>query len=171
MSELWRSLAGIALVLVGAAGLIGSLLDIPLLLTIRPGWGSMKANTALGFLLSGAALWQVQRPASAGLAMKLGRACASAAALIGLFTLIEYAAGLNSGIDNLLFADSVRTARTPSPGRIPPNTAAAMLFGNAALLMLASATDRSNRLTAAGTLAILTLLLGLYGAAGYVGGV
>ncbi|MEO7478613.1 MAG: PAS domain S-box protein [Lysobacteraceae bacterium] len=163
----WSYLAGLALALLGAAVLFGWFFDIPLLKSIRTDWVSMKTNTALGFALSGVALWQLRFQALQGWRFRLVQACAVSAALIGLLTLAEYIAGWQLGIDNLLIANSLHAIQTSNAIRMPPNSALAMVFGNAALLLLAGANQRSFRLTAAGTLASLTLLLGLFGAAGY----
>ncbi len=162
------ALAGVALALVGAVVLIGWLFDIPVLQSIRPDWPSMKANTALGLLLSGVALWQLRDQPSTGWALRLSQACASLAALLGLLTLAQYVFSWNLGIDNLLVADSLHAISPIHPGRMGANSASAMLLGNAALLLLAGAGDRSARLPAAGMLSIFTLLLGLYAAGGYV---
>lgn len=170
-NQAWAYFAGLALAAVGAVVLPGWLFDIPFLQSIRPGWASMKANTALSLMLSGAALWQLRDPASAGWRIRMALACASAAALIGLLTLTEYVGGLSLGIDNLFFVNSLATIGTSNPGRMAPNSASALLFGNAALLILAGASDRSARLTAAGSLAIVTLLLGLFGVMGYAGSI
>ncbi|MEO5559147.1 MAG: PAS domain S-box protein, partial [Dokdonella sp.] len=164
-------IAGLALALAGAIVLAGWLFDIPFLQSIRPGWASMKANTALGLVLSGTALWQLRHPASAGWRIRMAQACASAAALIALLTLTEYVAGLSLGIDNLLFVNWLSTIETSNPDRMAPNSASALLFGNAALLLLGGATDRSARLVAAGSFAIVTLLLGLFGVMGYAGSI
>ncbi|MEP6880647.1 MAG: hypothetical protein ABI866_01575, partial [Dokdonella sp.] len=168
-SELFRTLAGPALVLAGAVVLTGWLFDIAVMQSIRPGWIPMKPNPALGVVLSGIALWQLRHQASRGSALRVAQACACIAALIGLLTLTEYVAGANLGIDELLFANSMATIKTSNPGRMAPNTALALMFGNAALLLLAGAADRSARHTAAGSLAIVTLLLGLFGVMGYAG--
>lgn len=50
-------LVGLLVALVGMTVLCGWALDISVLKSIRSGWVTMKANTALGFLLPGLALW------------------------------------------------------------------------------------------------------------------
>src|SRR5436305_1838738 len=91
--------------LVAGAGilvLIGWALDIQALTSIHPGWASMKANTALGFVFAGLSLYLLHRPAAGGRGVLMGRACALAAALIGAATLAEYVFGLDLHIDHIL---------------------------------------------------------------------
>ena len=53
---------GAVVAAVGFVVLAGWLLDAPALLSLVPGWMSMKASTAVGFLLSGIALVLVRAP-------------------------------------------------------------------------------------------------------------
>lgn len=62
----WPALAGLALALIGTAVLIGWQFDIALLQPMRPGWPGIRPNTAVGFLLSGVALWQLRNQAPKG---------------------------------------------------------------------------------------------------------
>ncbi|MGV8942838.1 sensor histidine kinase [Thermomonas sp.] len=162
-----HSVTGITLIMVGAIVLIGWFFDIGLLKAIRPGFASMKATTALGLLLSGIALWRLRVTASAGSLSWLGPACASAAALIALLTLGNYVAGWHPGLDNLLVSDSAQAIHRENPAHMSPSSASAMLFGNVALILLASLNVRRWRFAAAGSLSTVTLLLGMFGAAAY----
>jgi PAS domain S-box-containing protein len=93
------------------------LLDIDAFKSVVPGLATMKFNTALGFVLLGAALWiQTRRLPSPALARGLGFAVAGLATL----TLIECGAGRSLGIDQLIVADP-RTR--VSPGRMSTATA------------------------------------------------
>lgn len=56
------SLAGALTALVGVGVLIGWSFNITALKSVQPGWGSMKPNTALGFILAGIALLSARSP-------------------------------------------------------------------------------------------------------------
>jgi PAS domain S-box-containing protein len=115
-------------VLIGAAVLLGWLLDVSLLKSVMAGAVQMKANTAVALLLSGVALFlcaedRLRMPPVAVLAPAL------AVALMGAVTGAQYVGGFDVGIDELLFRDRAQ-AYNKFPGRMSPYTAAAfVLFG------------------------------------------
>src|SRR5687767_6408465 len=78
------------LVTLGAAVLMGWLLGIEALKSVAPNLSTMKANTAIGFVLVGTGL------AGAGSSKLLNRQLAAGAGvlltLLGILTIIEYAA-------------------------------------------------------------------------------
>jgi methyl-accepting chemotaxis protein len=47
----------ITVLIIGFAVIVGWMLNIPLLKSVLPGLVTMKANTALGFILGGTSLW------------------------------------------------------------------------------------------------------------------
>ena len=117
-------LAGGLAAVVGGAVLIGWAFDLAPLKSPLPASVSMKANTALGFVLAGLALLSccatsAARPTLPGRLARLG---ALAVALIGLLTLGEYVSGASLGIDQLLFVEPGGTAGTSHPGRMAPET-------------------------------------------------
>ncbi|MBI5397383.1 MAG: PAS domain S-box protein [Verrucomicrobia bacterium] len=135
--------AALAAVAVGGGVLVGWTFDHPMLKSLLPGWVSMKANTALAFVLAGVSLWLVRARSSTrdpqsfsaprhGVAL----ACAAAAAAIGLLTLIEYGLGVNLGLDQLLFHEPAEAIGTSHPGRMAPVTAVNFLLLGLALLFL-----------------------------------
>jgi two-component system, cell cycle sensor histidine kinase and response regulator CckA len=131
----WLSPAlGLGVILMGCTVLVGWALDISLLKSVLPGLATMKANTALGFVLSGASLLLSRRRSGDRRTRLLARACALAVVLLALVTLGEYVMGGDAGIDQLLFQDT-RSAVTAHPGRMSPLTALCFAACGAALLL------------------------------------
>src|SRR3989338_2255169 len=116
LQALSRGLAA-AVAGLGALVLAGWVFDIPALKSVSPGLVSMKANTALCFLLLGLTLWHRER-------RKLATGLASFTFIVAASTLAEYAGGFNLGIDQLVFVDA-GDALTSHPGRMSPIAAAA----------------------------------------------
>jgi diguanylate cyclase (GGDEF)-like protein len=133
-----RLAAGLALVaaLLGAVGLASWVLDLAALRTLFDKYATIKANTGLGLVAAGLALFAftaLPRESRVGFALRRGGALL--AGLIGLLTLVEHFVGVDLGIDQLLAADPWTTADL-FPGRMP--RAAAMgfiLYGLATLLI------------------------------------
>ncbi len=94
----------------------------------------MKANTALGFVLSGVSLLVSRRNSGDRRTRLLARGCALAVLLLALVTLGEYVVGWDAGIDQLLFQDAP-SAVTAHPGRMSPLTALCFAACGAALLL------------------------------------
>ncbi len=114
--------------------MVGWFLNIPLLKSVLPHTVEMKANTAVGLMLAGGALFilansptQVYRQVA--LAM-----CWTVFAL-GLATLSQTIFGWQLGIDEFLFNDPVNIY-TPIPGRMAPYTAVAFVCIGVALAAL-----------------------------------
>src|SRR3990172_6472389 len=94
---------------IGCLVLLGWILDIVILKSVLPGLVTMKANTAVSFVLAGVSLWLLQ-PESAGPgSRRIARACAVTVALVGLLTFSEYLLGWDLGIDQLLLNESLGT--------------------------------------------------------------
>jgi diguanylate cyclase (GGDEF)-like protein len=143
-----------------SSALTGWILGIPALTSVVPGLVSMKANTAIGFLLLSGALYaaaECRWPRCQGW-------LAVAAAVLALLTLFEYAAGINLGIDEALFRDP---ALSPHPGRMSPITATNFVLLAGALLV--PSFKRSDYLKEA--LALLLALSATFAIVGYIYGV
>ena len=112
-----------------AAGLVaffGWVLDADALKSMIPGAVQMKANTALGLVLSALALMSL--PANRNTHYRVGRyALATVVSLLGLLTLCQYLLGWQLHIDELLFRDNAN-AYNAVPGRMSPFTAWAFLM-------------------------------------------
>jgi diguanylate cyclase (GGDEF)-like protein len=98
------------------------------LTSVLPGYVSMKANTAIAFLLLVGALYCATWPRN----FRWQQGLALGAMLLGLLTLLEYALGSNFGIDEALFRDPVRSLY---PGRMAPITGANFAVLGAAMLL------------------------------------
>jgi PAS domain S-box-containing protein len=127
-----RQAAGLLVALPGALVLLGWLFDVAALRSLLPRLETMKANTALCFLLAGLALWP--KPGAEDWRRLAAQACAVLIWLIGLLTLGEYVTGLNFGLDELLFRDEPLSPVTAYPGRMGLNTALGFILSGAALM-------------------------------------
>lgn len=149
------------------AALAGWALDMPRLRTLAgPAYPVMVPATGIVLLLQALAvicLAQAQRTGRWALA-RLGGGLALATLCVALVVLAEYAAEFDA-VDTLLFRE--RVLRVPGalhPGRMSPQTAAAMILLALALASSSRRADRSRRLAqplSAG--AIVLALLGLTG--------
>ncbi|MBF0155302.1 MAG: response regulator [Magnetococcales bacterium] len=102
----------------GISVLISWVLDIPTLKSVLPGLVTMKANTAIGFLLAGlsllAALRQPMTPGLHGFQL----ITAAAVLMLGLLTFSEYLFDMDFGIDQLLFVAPYEAIARAPPGRM-----------------------------------------------------
>ncbi len=168
--------SAVACVALGALVLLGWTLDIPGLKSVVPQFVTMKANTALSFLLCGTLLWFARRgPAEArGAANLAAQAVAVGVIALAVLTLSEYLFSWNAGTDLLLFHEAPGTAGTFSPGRMAPDTTVAFVAaGSALLLLLRRAPERQRSLALpfielAGGLVMAIGLLSLFGYAAKV---
>ena len=159
----WKACAGHAGLIgaaIGAFVLLGWMMDIAVLKSINPGWVTMKANTAMGFVLTGSAVWLKARDAALTkpLWRVIDQALAGMVVLLGLLTLFEYLAGLDLGIDLLLFMESTGSVGTLSPGRMAPAAALCFVLLGSALLLSGGASRFRPYIS---LFALMTLLLAL----------
>ncbi|MCF4139446.1 PAS domain S-box protein [Streptomyces sp. Tue 6430] len=131
--------AALTAALLGALSLTGWIAGVEALKSVLPGDPvAMKANTAVAVLALGISLGLVAT--GPGRARSVAaRSAAALAALIGVLTLLEYMTGAHLGIDELLFTDDSTGTATAAetPGRMAPNTAAALTLGALAALCAA----------------------------------
>ncbi|ACK70047.1 diguanylate cyclase/phosphodiesterase with PAS/PAC sensor(s) [Gloeothece citriformis PCC 7424] len=125
----------IIVILVGCTVLVGWYYDIQVLKSVMPGWVTMKANTALGFVLSGLSLYFLQ--SSNYRKQQLSQGLALIVFLLGLLTSSQYLFGWNLGIDQLLFKEELKQSVLSKPGRMAPETALNYIFMGSALWVLA----------------------------------
>ncbi len=161
-------MTAVGVAVLGAATLAGWVLDVPALRSVLPGSVTMKANTALGFILCGISLWLMDRSEPESAARRFGQVAAMFAATIGTLTLAEYVFSWDLGIDELLVRDSADAAATSDSGRMAPNTAFCFLVTGAALWALGTPGSGRHRQVFAGVAATLVALTGLLSLAGYL---
>jgi len=116
------SLSLLAVVL-GLSVLIGWALDFSALKSVFPGLVTMKANTALGLLLSGAALALLCRESLSRRLRHAVAALAIATAVLGAVSLSEDLTGRDFQIDHLLVRDTATPVDASHAGRMSPATA------------------------------------------------
>jgi PAS domain S-box-containing protein len=152
-SRLFSRVAGFLSATVGGLVLVGWSLDQPTLKGLLPGFVTMKANTAVGFLLAGAGLGLLAWDRSPS---RIAKLCAGALFMLGVLSLTQYLLGVDLHIDQLLFQEAPGAIGTLAPGRMAPATALCFILFGAALILAAS------RRTAA-TAQWLAVPLGLIG--------
>lgn len=161
LSTLIIRLAASATLLTGLSVLAGWAWEESLLKSVLPGAVEMKANTALGLIAAGAALWLLDLQRTA-LFQQGAQALALLVGMLGLATLGQYVFGWRLGIDELLFLDR-QGAYNAIRGRMSPYSAAAFACIGLALLIL----PRSGLHTPAFLATAVTLIIGTLSAIGY----
>ncbi len=165
------AIAGCAAVaiLVGSSALIGWACHVQILVTGLPGYVSLKANTALGFVAGGIALFFHGRATRDRHLRWLVSSCVTLLVVVGGLTLSEYLFGWDLQIDQLLVHEAVPSNGTSHAGRMAPNTALAFALLGVALQAAGRESDFRRRVSQAcafGTLfLVMTSFVGyLYGA-------
>jgi PAS domain S-box-containing protein len=128
--------------LVGCLVLVGWMFDIPSLKSLLSNSVTMKANTAIAFLLSGMSLWLLQNKSTGRGRRLIGQALAVIVTMLGLLTLSQYLFHWNLGIDQLVFREMPKAVWTSHPGRMAPTTALNFILIGFALLLLGQRTHR-----------------------------
>jgi signal transduction histidine kinase len=106
------------------------------LTALLPGTSSMKANTAICFILAAVSLWcqsMSRRGAAVGFHLT-GIAAACAVGIVSGLTLFQYVAGVDVGIDQVLFPDAFSYLAGEDPGRMSPLLAVVLLLCAGALV-------------------------------------
>ncbi|MCX6396866.1 MAG: HAMP domain-containing sensor histidine kinase [Propionibacteriales bacterium] len=147
-----RALAWLVLGL-ACAVMVGWLLDVRTLTSVVPGYNTMKFNTAVCLACLSAAVLAGSSPA---LWVPL-----TATVVVTTLTLVEIAAGVSLGVDEVLLADTVTVGAVP--GRMAPVTAIGLLA-----LALALALVRSPRPRAGQGLLLVPLMISMTALLGYL---
>ena len=162
--------AGIAVIAIGCTVILGWIFDLQLLKSILPGLVTMKANTAVCFILGGLSLFLQQRSHSKLITKKhqknynfLSYSSSFLLILISLLTLVQYSFNLDLGIDQLLFKEGYTLTSLSTPGRMAPNTAAAFLLLGTAQLLLSERRPKYLRVQILSCCAFLIAFMGFIG--------
>ena len=158
-------------ILIGCSVLVGWTIDVDVLKRILPGLVAMNPTTAIAFVLAGMSLWLLRAQNTASRLRRIGQGLAFAVALVGLIKLVGILAGLDVGIDHLLFRGKLESeaAVTGIPNRMAPNTALNFFLLGCALLLVERQTRRSYWL--AQLLILVSLAASLLAIVGYAYGV
>ncbi|WP_375772554.1 PAS domain S-box protein [Archangium gephyra] len=167
LARLVLAASGLA-VLVASLDLLGWALGSRSLIRVvpLPGAGIMMPNTAMGFVLSGTALWLLHDEAADRWRRRTGQALALVTVLLGGLILSEYLFGADLGIDLLLFSETVQRMVPELPGRPSPMSALSFCLTGLALLLLHVRTRRGWH--PARLLALAVMLLSSQALMGYV---
>jgi PAS domain S-box-containing protein len=157
--------SGAVAMLVGGLVLLARVFELPLLSSFVSEWLTMKANTALGFVLCGAAMWLLQRPGRpAGI---IARVCTILLGGIAIHKLLEIATGWNLGTRQFLL-------RAQIPGTSSSGMASSSAFCFAlmagALWLMNRPPGKSRRpwiLEGIGSYVVLIALIALLGHLGH----
>lgn len=117
-------------VAIGLVVLVGWILDIALFKSVFPTFETMKANTAVLFVVLGIGLWLARSRAPRAIRAK--RSLGLVVALGAAVTLAEYVLELDLGLDELLIRDPLSVAY---PGRMAPATGVTFLLLALALVL------------------------------------
>lgn len=135
--EVYVSTASIISIGVGVAVLTGWFFDNTFLKSIFLNAATMKANTALCFLLAGVSLWLLRKGDASPKQKRMGQVFAILILFITLPTLSQYIFGLNLGFDQFLVKD-LQTASNAYPGRMSQITTICFILISLALLQIGS---------------------------------
>ena len=134
--------ASLVVAIVGTAVFFDWMMGFDRIRSLPTGTSTMKANTALLFLLSGAALWL----AATTRERRAVRVLAGIVVAVALVTLGQYAFDRDFGVDQLLVADHAPVPLTAPPGRMGINTAMAFVLTGIGLVLAVSRRSRVRRL-------------------------
>jgi PAS domain S-box-containing protein len=157
--------SGASVAALGGLVVAGWLTVAVALIQVLPGFPPMQYNTALGFMICGAALLSA--------ALDLERPTAllgGLAGTIGLATLIQYLLHTDFGIDQLLVETYIWTG-VPDPGRMGPNSALCLSLIGAGLTSLAWRPAESRHHVCPALVGAIVIALGTAALVGYAAGV
>ncbi len=124
----------------------------------------MKTNTALCLMLLATSV--ILSGLDRRWATFIARLLALISIAVGIGTLLEYALGVDLGIDQLIATEPYNVESAPFFNRMAPNAGAGFVLAGATVLMVRS--KRRRLATTAQALAVMTLAIGLLALIGYL---
>ena len=125
----------LSVVAISIAVLTGWAIDSQILKSVLPGFITMKANTAICFLLLAAACLAQRRERRTVGRIAVTTFFAGSTLAIALVTMYQYLFDKNLGIDELFFRDPEGAVGQFPPGRLAPITAINFIFLSGSLLL------------------------------------
>jgi signal transduction histidine kinase/ActR/RegA family two-component response regulator len=149
---------------IGGIALLGWIFHIELLKRIHPSLVNMKANTSICLMLTSSALLLLQNRPVSSTRRFLAQLCAVTVAIVGLITLSEHLFDWNTGLDLLLFKETIEEAGQSFPGRMGVAASLDFFFLGIALFFLDARSTRWFRVSNISVLTVVavTLLVFLY---------
>ncbi len=125
-------------VAIGATAMVGWILGIDTLKSVVPGLITMKANTALVFIILGSGLYLLRgrRDHRPSFAIPVGIAAAAMAFVVSALVFSQFLHGVNLGVDEFLFDEPDGTVGTVYPGRMALNTSVCFMLAAAGTLLI-----------------------------------
>lgn len=144
--------------------------DIESLKSLNPGWVSMKANTAFGFLAYGSALLLSTLNQGPNNAVYRWGAIgfAGSASIMAILTLGQYLWNTDFGIDQILFRDRVSILQTSHPGRLAPSTALCFTLAGCGLIIANAPTRLRLKLPIIKAMGVSVACIGIIAIIGYI---
>jgi PAS domain S-box-containing protein len=159
---------GLLVATLGAAVIAGWKFDLAAVKSVFPGLVTMKPNTALGFLLCGAALAILSSQRTSEPGRLWATAIATLVISIGALTLGEYLFGWDFGIDQRLFRDTDEVAGISQPGRMSPSTAYCFVLAGLSLLVAAQPLAVRWRVSILAAISLTMMFVGGFAFFGYI---
>jgi signal transduction histidine kinase/PAS domain-containing protein/ActR/RegA family two-component response regulator len=144
---------------IGGAALLGWILDNEYLKRIHPSLVTMKANTAICLMLVAVSCVLINDRSPSQFNTVIRRLFAAVVALVGIITLSEHVFGWNSGLDQLLFHESVQEAGLSFPGRMGVAASLNFFFLGIALWFLDAKSRRWFRVSNVAVVLVVTVTL------------
>lgn len=131
---------------VGMLVILGWIFDSRVLMSVIPGYVSMKLNTAVCFVLSGLSFWLIQINTRG--ARSISIALAFLTFLIGGISFAEYITGINVGIDEFFIIDKeAHITNYAAPGRMAISTSLSFILLGLALIGIKNSRNSIRRLS------------------------